>query len=160
MPYKEMPAERIKLFGGEGYKSAGIYFAENGTELNINGKKFLVIGGAYSVDKEIRLLRKYAWWEHEELTDAELAEIENRVAGKKYDYVLTHTCPFFSLPREVFLPEVDQSKLENRTEKALQRIYDAIDFDRWYCGHFHTDKVDGKIEFFYRSIKLIAGDGS
>jgi len=158
MPYKEMPAEKIELFGGEGYQTAGIYFAENGTELCINGKKFLVIGGAYSVDKEIRILRKYAWWEREELTDAELEEIENHVVGKKYDYVLTHTCPLNFMPREMFLSYVDQSKVENRTEKALQRIHDTIGFDRWYCGHFHTDKIDGKVELFFRSVKQIAAD--
>ncbi len=149
MPYKEMPAERIKLFGGDGFESKGIYFADNGAELSINGKSFLCIGGAYSVDKDIRLLRGYAWWEQEELTDAELDEIVNRVAGKKYDYVLTHTCPYSNLPREVFLPGVDQSKILNRTEKALDRIKDSIEFTRWYCGHYHTDKVDGKVTFLF-----------
>jgi 3-oxoacid CoA-transferase subunit A len=155
VPFKDMPAERIKLFGGAGFESNEIYFADNGTTLTINNKTFLVIGGAYSVNKEIRILRKYGWWEHEELTDAELAEIENQVKGKKYDYVITHTCPYNNLPREVFLAEVDQSKVENRTEKVLQKIHDSISFDHWYCGHFHTDKIDGKIEFFYRSLKQI-----
>jgi 3-oxoacid CoA-transferase subunit A len=154
-PFCEMAAEKIKLLGGDGYESNGIYFAANGATLDINGKRCLVVGGAYSVDKPWRLERGSAWWEGEELTEPELNEIHNAVKGQKFDFVLTHTCPYNFLPREMFLSEVDQSHVENRTEHALQKIHDDISFGRWYCGHFHTDKVDGKIEFFYRSIKQI-----
>jgi len=154
-PFKEMAAEKIKFLGGDGYESNGIYFVDNGTTLDINGKRCLVIGGAYSVDKPWRLERGNAWWENEELTDAELDQIHHAVKGQKFDFVFTHTCPYYHLPREVFLPFVDQSQVENRTEKALQKMYHDIDFKRWYCGHFHTDKIDGKVEFFYRSIKQI-----
>ena len=155
-PFNEMTAEKIKLLGGDGYESNGIYFAANGTTLNINGKKCLVVGGAYSVDKPWRLERGNAWWEGEELSDAELDRIFDAVKGQEFDWVLTHTCPLNFMPREMFLSYVDQSKVENRTENALQRIHDTIDFDHWYCGHFHADKVDGKVELFYRSVKQIA----
>jgi len=158
-PFKEMAAERIKLLGGDGYESNGIYFAANGTTLNINGRKCLVIGGAYSVDKPWRLERGHGWWDGEELSGAELEGIFEAVKGQKFDWILTHTCPLNFMPREMFLSYFDQSKVENRTENALQRIHDAIDFERWYCGHFHTDKVDGKVELFYRSVKQIAGGG-
>ena len=155
MPFKEMPAEKINFLGGSGYESCGIYFAENGAELNINGKNCLIIGGAYSVDKEIRLLRGYSWWENEELTDTELAGIEKNVKGKAYDFVFTHTCPISKLPTEVFLPGVDQSKVLNRTEKSLERIMSKITFDKWFCGHYHTDKIDGKVEFLFHGLKEI-----
>lgn len=69
--------------------------------------------------------------------------------------MFTHTCPYDFMPHEVFLSGIDQSKISNRTEHALQRIYDAILFDNWYCGHFHTDKIDGKIEFLYSMYKQI-----
>ena len=152
-PFAEMDAEKIELLGGVGWEANGIYFAGNGTVLDINGKKALVIGGAYSVDKPWRLSRGNAWWDNEELTDEELAAIERRVNGQKFDWVLTHTCPFNYLPREVFLSQIDQSQVENRTEQSLQRIYESVEFDRWFCGHFHTDKVDGKVEFYFISIK-------
>ncbi|MCL2630638.1 MAG: metallophosphoesterase [Firmicutes bacterium] len=154
-PFAEMAADKIKLLGGDGYESNDIYFAANGTVFDINGKKSLIVGGAYSVDKFWRLERGNAWWENEELTDAELDGIYKTVKGQKFDFVITHTCPYNFLPREVFLPGIDQSHIKNRTEHALQKIHDSISFDRWYCGHFHTDKLDGKIEFFYRSVKQI-----
>jgi len=150
-----MDAEKTGLLGGVGWEKDGIYFADNGTILNINGKKCLIVGGAYSVDKPYRLLRGNAWWENEELSVEELKAIQGQVKGKKVDWVLTHTCPFNFMPREMFLAEIDQSRIENRTEKALQKIHDNIEFDRWFCGHFHTDKIDGKIEFFYQSIKQL-----
>ncbi|MCL2061109.1 MAG: metallophosphatase family protein [Firmicutes bacterium] len=155
VPFKEMPAKKIKLLGGDGYESHGIYFAENGTELMIKGKKCLIIGGAYSVDKEMRLRYAYGWWGNEELLDEELAEIEARVTGKVYDFVLTHTCPYSKLPREVFLPGIDQSKVSNRMENALERIKNAITFDKWFCGHFHTEKIDGEVIFLFGGIRQI-----
>jgi 3-oxoacid CoA-transferase subunit A len=155
VPYKEMLAKKNKLLGGDGFESNGIYFADNGTVLKINGKKCLVVGGAYSVDKDWRLMRGSAWWNNEELSDDELNSIYEKVKNSHYDFVLTHTCPYDKLPREVFLEGVDQSKIENRTEKALQRIKYAITFDHWYCGKFHTYKTDGKLEFFYYGYKQI-----
>ena len=155
VPFKEMPAEKVRLFGGNGYESNGIYFADNGTILNINDKRCLIVGGAYSVDKPWRLERGNAWWENEELTEAELDSIFDAVNGKEFDFIFTHTCPHNFMPREMFLSFVDQSSVENRTEKALQRIHDVVKFNHWYCGHFHADKIDGKIEFFYRSLKRI-----
>ncbi len=30
-----------------------------------------------------------------------------------------------------------------------------IDYDKWYCGHYHTEKQIGKIEFMYGSVKVL-----
>jgi len=154
-PFCEMDADMIELLGGEGYEKDGIYFAANGTKLDINDKRALVVGGAYSVDKPWRKMHGNGWWEREELSEAELEVIHKVVKGQKFDWVLTHTAPYNFMPREMFLAEVDQSKIENRTEKYLQKIHDSIEFDRWLCGHFHTDKIDGKIEFYFTSIKQL-----
>jgi len=43
-----------------------IFFAKDGEIYNINNKKTMVIGGAYSVDKYYRLGRGYSWWEDEQ----------------------------------------------------------------------------------------------
>ncbi|MDR2202324.1 MAG: hypothetical protein LBP26_06155 [Clostridiales bacterium] len=85
----------------------------------------------------------------------ELLSIEKPVDGKVYDFVFMHTRPFSKFPTEVFLSGVVQNKVLNRTEKALERIMNGIIFDRWFCGHYHTDKTDGKVESFFHSIKGI-----
>lgn len=154
-PFREIKAKEIELLGGKGFKRDRIYFADNGTVLDINGKKSLVIGGAYSVDKPVRLLRGYAWWENEELSDNEFEELFKQVKNQKFDWVFTHTCPYNFMPKEMFLAGIDQSQIKNRTEKYLQKIHDNIEFAKWCCGHFHTDKLDGKIEFFYKSLKQL-----
>ena len=38
-----------------------MFFAKDGEIYNINNKKTMVIGGAYSVDKYYRLGRGYSW---------------------------------------------------------------------------------------------------
>lgn len=72
-----------------------ILFAKDGEVYDFDGKKTLVIGGVYSVDKEYRLAMGYNWFESEQPND----EIKNKVRKilKEYnnqlDIVLSHTCP-------------------------------------------------------------------
>lgn len=39
-----------------------LLFAKDGKVFDFDGKKTIVIGGAYSVDKEVRLMYGYGWW--------------------------------------------------------------------------------------------------
>jgi len=99
--YKE-----INMFGGKVFIEEDfpyLVFAKDGEEYNIDGKRLLVIGGAYSVDKEYRLMYGYKWFRDEQLTKEEMDIIYNKVKGKHYDVVLTHTCPYKYEPVEVFL---------------------------------------------------------
>jgi 3-oxoacid CoA-transferase subunit A len=107
------------------------------------------------VDKYIRLAYGHAWFENEELSNYELNEIIERTKGKIYDFVLTHTTAYSDMPREVFLAGVDQNKIENRTEKALEIIKHNITYNTWYAGHFHTEKIDGKLHLLYKKYEQI-----
>ena len=46
-----------------------ILFARDGDIYTLEGLEYLVIGGAYSVDKFYRLSRGYGWWEDEQPSD-------------------------------------------------------------------------------------------
>jgi len=155
VPYSQMKAERINLLEGEGYHADDIYFAMNGTTLNLNGKSALVVGGGYSVDKEIRLSRNYPYWEKEELSDAELDVIIEAKKGKKYDFIFSHTCAYSDMPVHVFLPGVDQRKVSKRTELALERIKYGTQYGKWFCGHFHAEFQRGDVRFLYRDVEQI-----
>ena len=151
--YKE-----INMFGGKVYIEEDypyLIFAKDGEEYNIDGKSVLVIGGAYSVDKEYRLMYGYKWFRDEQLTKEEMDIIYNKVKGKHYDVVLTHTCPYKYEPVEVFLSGIDQSKVDKSMEHFLDKIEDSIEYDKWYCGHYHTEKIIDKIIFIFESIKLL-----
>ena len=136
-----------------------IHYLLDGATYLINDKKTLVLGGAYSVDKELRLERealgKYGgWFPHEQLDSHERAMILNNVRGKHFDAVLSHTCPVSWEPTEVFLSCVDQSKVDKTMEKWLEEVKDSITFDRWWFGHYHTDKmVNEKAFILFKSIK-------
>ena len=151
--YKE-----INMFGGKVYieeEYPNLIFAKDGEEYNIDGKSVLVIGGAYSVDKDYRLMYGYKWFRDEQLTKEEMDIIYNRVKGKHFDIVLTHTCPYKYEPVEVFLSGIDQSKVDKSMEHFLDKIEKNIKYDKWYCGHYHTEKKIDNLEFMFKNIKKL-----
>ena len=152
VPFKEMHGNRIKKFGANMIESNGIYFCENGEVLTINDKTFLVIGGAYSVDKQHRLANNYPWFENEELNFDEMKNIYEKVKNKKFDYVLTHTCPYSEMPKEVFLKFVNQKEVNNKTELFLEKVKNNIDYKHWFCGHWHIDKELEKTSFLFYGV--------
>lgn len=165
--HEERP-ENIKTYKTKKYLSGIVYyedkypnilFAKSGEVYNIDNKKTLVIGGAYSVDKHFRLSRGLNWYESEQLTDKEQEDIFNKVKGKNYDLVLTHTCPKKYEPVEVFLQGLDQSKIDKTMELFLDKIEENITYKKWYCGHYHTEKEIDKLEFMYHNIKKLDKGG-
>lgn len=127
-----------------------IIFAKDGEIYNFNGKECLVLGGAYSVDKFYRLERGYAWFEDEQPSDELKKKVNEMIKIKnKFDYVLSHTCPFSTMPRHLFLSFIDQSTVDNSTENWLQYVSENISFDKWYFGHYHDDWTNGKYHMLY-----------
>lgn len=154
--YKE-----VEMFGGKVFieeEYSNLIFAKDGEIYNIDGKKILVIGGAYSVDKQYRLLHGYKWFKDEQLTKKEMDTILDKVKGKHFDIVLTHTCPYKYEPREVFMQGLDQSKVDKSMEIFLDEIEENISYDKWYCGHYHTEKQIDKLEFMFGRIKVFNKD--
>lgn len=131
------------------------YFADGSTPL-INKRRFLIIGGAYSVDKEYRQLMGWRWFADEELNDEEMCNILDKIDHCKFNFVLTHTCPEDWQPKDLFLSFVDQSKVSKRMEQFLTTVSEIIEFDHWYFGHFHgeNDDVcgDGKVHMMFNNI--------
>ena len=58
----------------------------------------------------------------------------------KIDIILSHTCPYKYMPYEVFLSEIVQSKVDNINEKFLDIVENTTKYNKWYCGHYHTEK--------------------
>ena len=130
-----------------------ILFAKDGEIYNFNHKSVLVIGGAYSVDKYFRLSHGYRWYESEQPsneTKEKILSVVDKV--KKVDVVLSHTCPFRYIPREMFLASIDQSTVDNSMEEYLDVICEKLQYKMWYCGHYHTDKRVDNVRFLYHDI--------
>ena len=113
-----------------------IYFLKRGAIYYVNGQKILAIGGALSIDKELRVQGE-SWWSQEDITPQEQTSCLNELDEKGYvvDYVLTHTCPS-RLVLE-FIHSVD--KLHDKTAVFLDYVDDRVQFKEWYFGHMHVD---------------------
>lgn len=134
-----------------------ILFAKDGEIYDFDGYSCLVIGGAYSVDKDYRLAQGWFWSEKEQPSDEIKAYVEKQLSERenKVDIVLSHTCPLKHEPIEVFLSCIDQSKVDKSTEAWLDMIENKIEYKKWYCGHYHTSKKTDKIQFMFEDIDVL-----
>ena len=117
---------------------------------------FLVIGGAYSVDKYYRIQNGWNWFENEQLNDQEKEDCLRLVDNKTYDFVFTHTCPIDWMPRDLFLPSIDQSTVDNSMEEFLREVREKINYRVWVYGHYHADRLTrpGVIMMFPKIVSL------
>lgn len=157
---QNIPSYKTKEYcGGQVmYEEAypNILFAVDGEVYDFNGLSCLVIGGAYSVDKDRRIAQGFGWFASEQPTDAIKRRVEEQVQKYKHvDIVLTHTCPYRYEPVEMFLPEIDQSQVDNSTEKWLDTIESMLNYDKWYCGHFHTSKKIDRMQFMFKDVEAL-----
>ncbi len=130
-----------------------ILFAKDGEIYDIEGTKHLVIGGAYSVDKFYRVSRGYGWWEDEQPSEKIKQYVEKQIKEKKFDVILSHTCPFKYEPVETFLPGIDQNTVDTSTEEWLDKIEKMADYKAWYCGHWHINKRIDKMHFLFHGFE-------
>lgn len=135
-----------------------IVFAIDGEVYDFDGLQCLVIGGAYSVDKWYRLERHYPWWPDEQPDKAVKAKVEAKLEALNYkvDVVLSHTCPLHFQPREAFLPYFDQSTVDFSTEEWLEEIEAKLDYRKWYFGHYHIPKREGKFQIMYQDFDVLS----
>lgn len=155
-PYAIGGYEEMEWHGGIVYmepKHPSILFAKDGEIYDLNGKKAIAIGGAYSVDKYYRIPRYMPWYDNEQPSDEIKQYVESQLASIdwKIDYVLSHTTPLKYEPVEVFLSCIDQSSVDKSTEEWLDEIEDKLDYEKWYCGHYHTMKKIDKIEIMFEN---------
>ena len=150
-----LPVERLfilfVLFSVVQQFFPNILFAKDGEIYELAGKRCVAIGGAYSVDMQIRLAENLGWWEDEQPSIEIKTHVEQQLeqADWNVDIVLSHTCPMKYIPREVFLSGIDQSSVDNRTEEWLDTVEERLTYSRWYCGHYHTNNAIDKMRFLF-----------
>jgi len=131
------------------------YFCEWGI-YNILGRRTLVVGGAYSVDKHYRIQRGMKWFENEQLNEFERDICLRNASGynPEFDLVLSHTCPYSLRPTDLFLNFIDQSTVDTSMEKWMEVLKDKIEFKIWLYGHYHADRIEAPYcEIFYFEVE-------
>ena len=126
-----------------------LLFAKDGEVYDLDGTQAIVIGGAYSVDKQYRLEHGYNWFSSEQPDYAIKQRVEKKLSSLNWsiDLVLSHTCPQKYVPIEAFLPMIDQSTVDRSTEEWLDMIENRLTYQRWLCGHWHIDKSIDRFRF-------------
>lgn len=125
----------IDRFGGKVREiTPSIYHLERGQILTIDGKRFFVMGGAASHDKEYRK-EHTSWWKEEMPSKEEMEAAIHALdaGGWNVDYVLTHCAP-----RSVQLMLASWYENDGLTG-FLERVQQDLQFKRWFLGHYHTD---------------------
>ena len=136
-----------------------ILFAKDGEVYDLNGLQAIAIGGAFSIDWMLRVPGQ-SWWPDEQPSDEVKARVEDKLdqLGWKVDVVLSHTVPLKYEPVEVFLPGIDQSKVDKTTEQWLDGVEDRLLYSKWYAGHYHTEKLIDQTELLYENYRLLSSE--
>ena len=50
---------------------------------------------------------------------------------------------------------IDQSTVDKSTEQWLESIEQRLTYERWYCGHYHTEKKIDKLQFMFNDYELL-----
>lgn len=182
---QNIPTYGIRSFcGGKVYyepKYPNIFFAIDGEVYTFEGKKYLVVGGAHSVDKMRCLEEGKPFWEDEMPDEFVKAKVEGKLSREKNRIygVMTHTCPIDYLPTEMFISTRHNAEIKNKprrmkarkrggkkadkkvfqpdidrsTEEWLGTLEQRLCYEVWYCGHYHIDKEIDKIHMMYREIR-------
>lgn len=108
-----------------------------GQVFDIDGKKLFTMGGAYSIDKSMRL-RNISWWKEEMPTLSEYREAISNLKnnGNRVDYIITHTAPTQIVQRIVYRVDENEKKLCGFFERLMHKVQ----FEKWFFGHWHIDE--------------------
>ena len=161
--------------GGKVYyepKYPNIYFAIDGEIYIFEGKKYMAIGGAHSVDKMRCLEEGAPFWYDEMPDDAIKASVEQNLQNEnnKVYGMMTHSCPIGYLPTEMFVSTKHNASIKKRTRKKKNKKHFEPDIDRsteiwlgelekkikyevWFCGHYHIDKQIDKVQMMFHEIR-------
>ena len=98
--------------------------------------------------------------------------VEERLAAENNSIygMMTHTCLIDYLPTEMFMSTKQNAEIKRKPKKAkskklfkpdiarsteewLGRLERSLDYEIWYCGHYHIDKQLDKIYMMYNEIR-------
>jgi len=138
-----------------------VAYLKRGKVYTIGGFKFLVLGGALSVDKMYREPDK-SWWKGEYWSEEEKQGVLTLIKTENsFDCVISHTGPHH-INRILFEPEgLDPDKFIDEVAILNDKIHERIQFGQWWCGHWHRDayhydhETGREYRYLYRTTKIL-----
>ena len=138
-----------------------VAYLKRGKVYFIDGFKFLVLGGALSIDKAGRIA-ELSWWKEEYWSEKEKQDLFNLLKRQSsFDFVISHTGPE-SINNTVFAPILVR-RIRFIDEVALLNddVLKQIQFNEWWCGHWHRDLYyydeasKRGYQYLYRTAKIL-----
>jgi 3-oxoacid CoA-transferase subunit A len=137
-----------------------VAYLKRGKIYNIDGFRFLVLGGALSIDKDNRIPGR-SWWENEYWTEQEKQDVFKLLESEKiFDCVLSHTGPN-RVNKKIFKASEYSSKIiHDEVARLNDQIDDQIQCRKWWCGHWHQDVYYESSEnreyyYLYKDTKIL-----
>ena len=134
-----------------------IFLLKRGEIYTIEGKTFFTFGGAYSIDRSLRVER-VSWWPQELPSPQEYRHAIDRLEKyhKCVDYILTHNAPDRVVMQ--IIPQADRHDAE--LTGFLDWVMTEVTFQQWFFGHWHIDKsfYDGKMVACYEQVHRLAAE--
>lgn len=125
----------VEMFGNKVLKVCdNVFYLKRGEVYTIEDKKFLVLGGAMSDDKDWRTPHE-SWWKQEEWSEAEKEACIEMIKqyGCNFDYVLSHTGTTRGITA------FNTSAIKDSTVAFNDKLDSMISYKKWFFGHLHTD---------------------
>jgi hypothetical protein len=138
-----------------------VAYLKRGKVYTIDGFKFLVLGGALSIDKDYRVPNR-SWWEKEYWTEQEKRDLFQLLESEKtFDCVLSHTGPNRINKLLFEYPEYSSKLIQDEVARLNDHIDAQIQYREWWCGHWHEDichykaNANRRYQYLYRTTKIL-----
>ena len=115
------------------FKYKPVYYLPRCSSLNLNNYRCLFIGGALSIDKDLRI-EGVSWWRNEVIS---YSDYLNFPTGN-YDIIFSHTIPT-SIRLKLNIPIWNSGKMKDQSCDILDAALLRYKPKRWYFGHFHKE---------------------
>ena len=135
-----------------------IHMCTFGAKLEIQNKKILFVGGAYSIDKHYRIEGE-SWWRQEIITNKDMDFLFDNVKTEKIDIVVSHTCPTYFY-QKLKVPYHNLKKFHDPSCQALDIIFDKFNPDNWFFGHFHIHDYNMYRNCYWECLNHISSQGT
>lgn len=149
-PWSELEALLAEAPGHAVRVSEVVWLLPRPARLTVGGRRVLSVGGATSVDREMRIPGRN-WWDYEETTDE---QVEQAIAWGDTDLLITHESPETVTPAvrhilEKPAPWIPQSALRDsaagraRIERVMQATHPRLAVHGHYHVHDYRAMADG-----------------
>jgi hypothetical protein len=127
------------------WDDANLFYVPRGTVMELDNRTIAFMGGAASIDKNIRLHEGWHWDKYEDISPVEVERMLKNSKDKKIDVFITH-----DVPTSVCKAHFDDSaKLwfgvgkdwHDANMDVIERIWENLGKPKIYSGHMHRSVI-------------------